>query len=219
MPQRVRASASPACARHVLEARRRRGCGRAGSGRSRSRTGPRGRRCRSRPRRRPGPSRSAPGPPCGDVLERAVAAVAVEVVRRLLALREALEGRAVHQEDVEPAVAVVVEEGRAAARSSRAGTCSCSRAPEDGDRVEARPRRHVRRRRSRAASARSARPRAAPRQDDAAASTRPHDRDASAALSPWAPAAEGRARDGAPRRSAARASAARARLRSARPSW
>ena len=67
---------------------------------------------------------AGPLPPAGAladrgrrrVLEAAVAAVAVEVARGLLTLREALERRAVHQEDVQPPVAVVVEEGDAAAR-------------------------------------------------------------------------------------------------------
>ena len=46
----------------------------------------------------------------GDVLESAVAAVPVQVRPRLLALRKALERRAVDQEDVEPAVGVVVDQ-------------------------------------------------------------------------------------------------------------
>ena len=54
--------------------------------------------------------------PCGHVLEGPVAPVPVEVIRRLLALREALEGGPVDQERVEPTVVVVVEEGGAAAR-------------------------------------------------------------------------------------------------------
>ena len=51
-----------------------------------------------------------------DVLERAVAAIAIEVVRRLLALRKSLQRGAVHEKDVDPAVAVVVEGGGAGAR-------------------------------------------------------------------------------------------------------
>src|SRR5262249_38406346 len=47
--------------------------------------------------------------------ERAVAPVAVEVVGRPLPLRKALEGSAVDQEDVRPAVVVEVDEGGAAA--------------------------------------------------------------------------------------------------------
>ena len=46
----------------------------------------------------------------GDVLEGAVAAVPVQVRSRLLAFRKAFERRAVDQEDVEPAVGVVVDQ-------------------------------------------------------------------------------------------------------------
>ena len=49
------------------------------------------------------------------VLERSVAPVAIEMARRLLPFREAFERRAVDDEDVEPVVAVVIEDGDAAA--------------------------------------------------------------------------------------------------------
>src|SRR6185503_4113438 len=50
------------------------------------------------------------------VLESAVPAAAEEVVDRLLALREPFERGAVHEEDIEEAVAVVIEEGDSRAR-------------------------------------------------------------------------------------------------------
>ena len=51
----------------------------------------------------------------GDVGKRAVAVVVIQMVGGLLPLWEALERRAVHLEDVEPAVVVVVEKSDAAA--------------------------------------------------------------------------------------------------------
>ena len=51
-----------------------------------------------------------------DVLERAVAPVSIEMIRRLLALWKTLQRGAVHEKDVEPAIPVVVE-----GRHARAG--------------------------------------------------------------------------------------------------
>src|SRR5882672_4888461 len=45
----------------------------------------------------------------GDILERAVAPVSIEMIRRLLSLWKVIQRGAVHEKDVEPAVPVVVE--------------------------------------------------------------------------------------------------------------
>ena len=71
-----------------------------------------------------------------DVGEAAVAAIPVEVIRRLRPARESLERRAVDQEHVLPAVAVVVEEGDAAARRLEQVLVLLA-APVDRERVEA----------------------------------------------------------------------------------
>src|SRR5688572_30601854 len=51
----------------------------------------------------------------GHVLERAVPAITIEMVGRLLPFRKALQHRPVDEEDVDPAVAVIIERGRARA--------------------------------------------------------------------------------------------------------
>src|SRR4051812_49884505 len=53
--------------------------------------------------------------PRGDVLERAVPAIAIEMTGRSLTSSEPFEHRAVDNEEVEPAVAVDVENGDATA--------------------------------------------------------------------------------------------------------
>ncbi len=62
-------------------------------------------------------SPARPGHPCllGYVGESPVAVVLEEVAGRFLARREAIQAPAIHQEDIEPAVVVVVEERRPAA--------------------------------------------------------------------------------------------------------
>src|SRR6185503_5461567 len=77
-----------------------------------------------------------------DVDEAAVAAIPVEVTRRLRAARESLERRAVDEEDVLPADAVVVEQRDAAARRLQQVLVRLP-AAIDGDRVEAGFFRHV----------------------------------------------------------------------------
>ena len=62
------------------------------------------------------PSAECQASAAGDVLERAVALVAVEMTGRLLALRKTFERRAVGDEGVEPPVVVVVERSDAGAR-------------------------------------------------------------------------------------------------------
>ena len=61
------------------------------------------------------PSAQCQAGAAGDVFERAVALVAIEMAGRLLAFRKSLQGRAVDDEGVEPAVVVVVERGDAGA--------------------------------------------------------------------------------------------------------
>ena len=78
----------------------------------------------------------------GDVLESPVAPVPVQVVRRLLSLWKALEGRPVDQEEVQPAVVVVVERRHPAAGGFEEIAVVLS-APEDGDGVEPGLARHV----------------------------------------------------------------------------
>ena len=78
----------------------------------------------------------------GHVLEAPVAPVAIEVIRRLLPLRKALERRAVHEEGVLPAVVVEVEKGGAAAGRFEQVAVPLA-AAEDGRRGQARLRGHV----------------------------------------------------------------------------
>ena len=51
---------------------------------------------------------------CRDIGERAVAVVVKEIARRFTVLYLRIEAAAIHEEDIEPAVAVVVEERRTA---------------------------------------------------------------------------------------------------------
>ena len=57
-------------------------------------------------------ARAQPGP-VGDILERTVPPISVQMIGRLPPLGKTFEHRAVDEKDVEPAVAVVVDRGRA----------------------------------------------------------------------------------------------------------